>query len=168
MKTLHTSQADWLWAKHRISSGPSANRNSHAVPSGQGAAMPRATPGNRTRMAESTGKELTSRPECSHKNIEGSTQNNRYVQGPLTDMYNNCRTPPRSARVSTSVSFVSCTPLIQFHYLFKKTKQFPVAWLLTVVSESSADAAREARPLLGYRRSFCYERGRRPSEFIVN
>ena len=31
----------WLWAKHRISS----NRNSHAVQSGQGAAMPRATPG---------------------------------------------------------------------------------------------------------------------------
>ena len=30
----------WLWAKHRISSGPSANRNSHACPSGQGAAMP--------------------------------------------------------------------------------------------------------------------------------
>ena len=55
----------WLWAKHHISSGPSANRNSHAVPSGQGAAMPRATPGNRTRMAESRGKELTPRPECS-------------------------------------------------------------------------------------------------------
>ena len=32
-------------------SGPSANRNSHTVPSGQGAAMPRATPGNRTRPA---------------------------------------------------------------------------------------------------------------------
>ena len=55
----------WLWAKHHISCGPSANRNSHAVPSGQGAAMPRATPGNRTRMAESRGKELTPRPECS-------------------------------------------------------------------------------------------------------
>ena len=57
----------WLWAKHHISSGPSANRNSHAVPSGQGAAMPRATPGNRTRMTESRGKELTPRPECSPK-----------------------------------------------------------------------------------------------------
>ena len=65
----------WLWAKHcissvtpylhRCSSGPSVNGNSHAVPSDQGAAMPRATPGNRTRMAESRGKELTPRPECS-------------------------------------------------------------------------------------------------------
>ena len=54
----------WLWAKHHISSGPSANRNSHSVPSGQGAAMPRATPGYRTRMTESRGKELTPRPEC--------------------------------------------------------------------------------------------------------
>ena len=55
----------WLWAKHHISCGPSANRNSHAVPSGQGVAMPRATPGNRTRMAESRGNELTPRSECS-------------------------------------------------------------------------------------------------------
>ena len=31
----------WLWAKHYISSGPSANRNSHTVPSGQGAAKPK-------------------------------------------------------------------------------------------------------------------------------
>ena len=38
-------------SKHHISSGPSANRNSQAVPNSQGAAMPRATPGNRIRMA---------------------------------------------------------------------------------------------------------------------
>ena len=61
----HSVVAVCLWAKHHSSSGPSANRNSHAVPSGQGAAMPRATPGNRTRMAESRCQELTPRPECS-------------------------------------------------------------------------------------------------------
>ena len=57
----------WLWAKHCISSGPSAIRHSHSVPSGSGAAMPRAMIGNQTRMAESRGKELTPRPECSPK-----------------------------------------------------------------------------------------------------
>ena len=34
----------------------SANRNSHAVSSGQGEVMPRGTPGNRTWMAETRGK----------------------------------------------------------------------------------------------------------------
>ena len=47
-----------------MSRRPRANRNSHAAPSGQGAVMSRATPGNLTRMAESRSKELTPRPEC--------------------------------------------------------------------------------------------------------
>ena len=38
-----------------ISSGPSANWNSHATPSRRGAAMPPATSGNEIRMAETIG-----------------------------------------------------------------------------------------------------------------
>ena len=54
-----TDKVGWLWAKHSISSGPSANRNSQAVPSGQREVMPCATSGNQTWIAESRGKELT-------------------------------------------------------------------------------------------------------------
>ena len=54
-----------------IFSGPSANRNSHAVPSGR--AMPRATPGNRTRMAESIVNELTPRRRMLPHTCRGAT-----------------------------------------------------------------------------------------------
>ena len=93
-----------------ISSGRSAYRNSHGVPSGQGAVMPRATPENPIRMAESRGKELTPGPECS-PHQDDHTVTDRVAEFGVYRYTNNGRarglrcSPPPAARLDFSVGY---------------------------------------------------------------